>query len=129
MLAPAHLGSSRSAREREREREREKDSKRGPRGVKQLTAIKLEYPLVIARITGKREETVIIQPGSTVEELFGILAGRNGDEFRDMLFGKDGQLKEIFGIRINGKTFHDHKKVCGHYLNESDVVSVTKTCC
>ncbi len=94
-----------------------------------MTVIRLTYPLVLARLTGKVEETIVAQPGSTIEALLEALANRYGDELKSLLFKDDGQLSEIVDIRINGKALNEHRKLYGHYLSANDVISFAKACC
>ena len=94
-----------------------------------MTVIRLTYPLVLARLTGKVEETILVQPGSTIEELLEALANRYGDEFKTPLFKDDGQLRKTVDIRINGKAFDEHRKLYGQYLSANDVISFAKACC
>ena len=94
-----------------------------------MTVIRLTYPLVLACLTGKVEETILVQPGSTIEELLEALANRYGDEFKTPLFKDDGQLRKTVDIRINGKAFDEHRKLYGQYLSANDVISFAKACC
>ena len=52
-------------------------------------------------ITGER--SVVIEHDGKIEDLIGILTEKYGNEFKEALFDKEGQLRDYMKILVNGE--------------------------
>mgnify|MGYP002397250609 CR=1 FL=1 len=63
----------------------------------------IEYFLTFREQTGRKSEVIEVEEGATVGNLLNRVADKYGEEFRDALLDRGGNLREYVRILIDGR--------------------------
>lgn len=69
-----------------------------------MTMAKVSYIGLIRSITGVAQEEVTLSNGASLRQLLDILAIRHGDALRSSLLNREGKLRQLARINIDGKS-------------------------
>jgi MoaD family protein len=65
----------------------------------------VKYFASIREITGKREEVLDVEEGTTIEKLLQTLSKRYGEKFKEYVFDEKGTLRDHLQFLLDGKSF------------------------
>lgn len=69
--------------------------------------VKIRFFGMLREIAGKREETLEMEDSSSGMDLIRELSSKHGKRFSQVVFDKDGNLREGFAYAINGDTVNE----------------------
>lgn len=69
-----------------------------------MTMAKVVYFGLIRSVTGTDQEEVALAKGTSLKQLLDILADKHGDDLRSSLLTREGKLRQLARINIDGKS-------------------------
>lgn len=72
-----------------------------------MARVKIRFFGMLREIAGKREETLQLEDSSSAIDLIRELSSKHGKRFSEVVFDKNGNLREGFAYAINGDTLNE----------------------
>lgn len=69
--------------------------------------VKVNYLSVVSITTGKKEEYLQLDEGTTIAKLLSLLTEEYGPRFRDMIYMRSKDRKYLVRFMVNGTEVHD----------------------
>jgi len=73
-----------------------------PKKVDVMPQITVKYLMVFSQVTGKKEETLVLNEGATIKELQKVLYNRYGRKFKKLI-EKDFENRSVLFV-VNGES-------------------------
>ncbi len=90
-----------------------------------MIIVDVAYLTLFREITGKGEEQMKVEPGSTLRSTLQHLADRHGAKFREALFDpKTGNVRGHNHVTLNGQLAHLQEKGLDVKLKDGDRIVV-----
>lgn len=70
-----------------------------------MTVVKVAYFGLIQNVAGTSEEEVAVPEGSSLGQLVELLTQQHGDSFKDSLLNREGNLRQMARINVDGKPY------------------------
>jgi molybdopterin converting factor small subunit len=90
-----------------------------------LVSVTVRYTAPELReITKRAEDKLELCSGSTLSNLFHILAEKYGDAFMKYVFDSNGNVRQNLFIVLNGRSLEKHRELFGMTLGQEDLLAI-----